>query len=49
MCFSLARVGAVVGMNVEDYFQNGKRWWIMTIMWQAETPETPIPAEYLKE
>lgn len=28
MCFSFARVGAVVGMNVEDYFQNGKRWWI---------------------
>jgi integrase/recombinase XerD len=28
MCFSFARVGAVVGMQVEDYFQNGKRWWI---------------------
>jgi integrase/recombinase XerD len=23
-----ARVSAVVGMKVEDYYQNGKRWWI---------------------
>ncbi len=28
MCFTFARVGAVVGMRVEDYFQNGKRWWV---------------------
>jgi len=27
MVYSFARVGAVVGMNVEDYFQEGKRWW----------------------
>ena len=27
MVYSFARVGAVVGMRVEDYFQNGKRWW----------------------
>jgi integrase/recombinase XerD len=25
MVYSFARVGAVVGMNVEDYFQEGKR------------------------
>lgn len=28
MVFSFARVGAVTGMTVEDYYQNGKRWWI---------------------
>jgi integrase/recombinase XerD len=28
MVYSFARVGAVVKMNVEDYWQNGKRWWI---------------------
>lgn len=28
MVFSFARVGAVLGMNVGDYFQKGKRWWI---------------------
>lgn len=27
MVYSFARVSAVVGMNVSDYFQNGKRWW----------------------
>jgi site-specific recombinase XerD len=28
MVYSFARVSAVVGMNVEDYWQNGKRWWL---------------------
>lgn len=27
MVYRFARVGAVVGMNVEDYYQQGKRWW----------------------
>ena len=28
MAYSFARVGAMVGMNVEDYYQQGKRWWL---------------------
>ena len=28
MVYSFARVGAVVAMNVEDYHQSGKRWWL---------------------
>jgi integrase len=28
MCYTFARVGAAVGMRVEDYYQNGKRWWV---------------------
>lgn len=28
MAFDFARVGAVVAMNVEDYYQQGKRWWL---------------------
>ncbi len=28
MVYSFARVGAVVGMRVEDYYQSGKRWWL---------------------
>ena len=28
MVFSFARVSAVVGMNVEDYYQQGKRCWL---------------------
>ena len=27
MIYSFAHVGAVVGMNVEDYYQQGKRFW----------------------
>jgi integrase/recombinase XerD len=28
MVYSFARVSAVIGMRVEDYYLNGKRWWI---------------------
>ena len=28
MTFTFARIGAVVAMRVEDYFPNGKRWWV---------------------
>lgn len=28
MVYSFARISAVVGMQVEDYYQNGKRWWL---------------------
>lgn len=28
MTYTFGRVGAVVAMRVEDYFANGKRWWI---------------------
>ena len=28
MVYSFARVGAMVSMNVEDYYRQGKRWWL---------------------
>jgi site-specific recombinase XerD len=28
MGFSFARISAVLGMKVEDYYPNGKRWWL---------------------
>jgi site-specific recombinase XerD len=28
MVYTFARVSAVAGMNVEDYYQQGKRWWV---------------------
>ena len=28
MCYTFARVSAMVHMRVEDYYQNGKRWWV---------------------
>jgi integrase/recombinase XerD len=28
MCYTFARVGAVVSLKVEDFFHQGKRWWL---------------------
>lgn len=28
MCYTFARVSAIVNMRVEDYYENGHRWWI---------------------
>ena len=28
MTYAFARIGAMVAMRVEDYFANGKRWWV---------------------
>jgi site-specific recombinase XerD len=28
MTYTFARVGAVIGMRVEDYYPQGKRWWV---------------------
>ncbi len=36
------------GINSFQLINDGKRWWIMTIMWQGETPGNPIPQQYLK-
>ena len=36
------------GINSFQLVNDGKRWWVMTILWQGETAENPIPSEYLK-
>jgi hypothetical protein len=36
------------GINSIQLMNDGKRWWIVTIFWQAEDDKTPLPAEYLK-
>jgi hypothetical protein len=28
---------------------DGKRWYVVQILWQQETPTTPIPEQYLKK
>lgn len=35
------------GVNSFQLFNDGTRWWVVTIYWQAETPDTPIPARFL--
>jgi hypothetical protein len=36
------------GINSFQLLNDGKRWWVVTIYWQGETPENPIPTQYLK-
>ena len=36
------------GINSFQLLNDGKRWWVVTIYWEAETPENPIPKKYLK-
>jgi len=36
------------GINSFQLFFDGSRWWVVTIFWWAETPETPIPREFLQ-
>lgn len=36
------------GINSIQLLNDGKRWWIVSIYWQAETPDNPLPKKYLK-
>jgi hypothetical protein len=35
------------GINSIQLFYDGARWWIMSICWQHESPEHPVPENYL--
>jgi len=35
------------GINSFQLFFDGSRWWIVTIYWQQESPEMPLPKEFL--
>jgi len=35
------------GINSFQLFFDGSRWWVVTIYWQEETPENPLPRKYL--
>jgi hypothetical protein len=35
------------GINSFQLFFDGSRWWIVTIFWQQESPEMPLPKEFL--
>jgi hypothetical protein len=36
------------GINSIQLLNDGKRWWVLTIAWSQETPDSPIPEKYLK-
>ncbi|HSE37374.1 MAG TPA: hypothetical protein VLG74_08745 [Blastocatellia bacterium] len=35
------------GINSIQLMNDGKRWWIVTVFWQAEGPDNPLPEKYL--
>ena len=35
------------GINSIQLLYDGKRWWVMNVMWQHESPEFPLPQKYL--
>ncbi len=35
------------GINSFQLYNDGTRWWIVTIMWQEETSDNPLPKEFL--
>jgi hypothetical protein len=36
------------GINSIQMMNDGKRWWILSVFWQAEDDKNPLPAEYLR-
>lgn len=37
------------GINSIQLWNDGKRWWVLTILWQSESAETPIPEKYIQK
>ena len=47
MIYSFARVGAVVGMNLEDYYAEQKRWWFR--LHEKNSKRHEVPAHHKAE
>jgi hypothetical protein len=43
----IASTGKVVtrGVNIFQLYFDGKRWWILSMVWDQERPDNPIPPE----
>ena len=37
----------VRGINSIQLFDDGRRWWVVTVFWEGERPDNPIPQKYL--
>ncbi len=35
------------GINSIQLWNDGNRWWVITILWQSESDSTPIPEKYI--
>jgi hypothetical protein len=36
------------GINSMTFYNDGSRWWCLSIIWDSERPDNPIPDKYLK-
>jgi hypothetical protein len=36
------------GINSIQLWNDGRRWWVVTVFWEGERPDNPIPEKYLK-
>jgi hypothetical protein len=36
------------GINSIQLFYDGTRWWVVSVLWDNERPDKPIPPEFLK-
>jgi hypothetical protein len=43
----VSSTGKVVtrGVNIFQLYYDGKRWWILSMVWDRERPDNPIPPE----
>jgi hypothetical protein len=37
------------GVNSIQLWNDGRRWWVVSIFWENESTANPIPAEYLRK
>ena len=37
------------GINSIQLWYDGKRWWVITILWQSESADTAIPEKYIQK
>ena len=37
------------GINSFSLWNDGKRWWVVGIIWQGESPDNPLPEKFLKD
>jgi len=35
------------GINSIQLLKDGDRWWVVTVFWDSERPQNPLPAQYL--
>ena len=36
------------GINSIQLMNDGTRWWVVSVFWEAERPDNPLPAKYLQ-